>query len=406
MREFYTPFESDMKAPDADLYLHEMPGGQFTNLLEQARALGLASRWDEVCRMYADVNQLLGDIVKVTPTSKSVGDLALFLVTNNLTADAVLDPSRELAYPESVIDLLAGRMGQTPGGFPPEVQKRILRDIKPVEGRPGESLPPADFQAAAATVEKTARPQAANRQEVVSHLLYPRVFQDYVTHVAQFADISMLPTPFFLYGQQPGEELTIDIEPGKTLIVKLLTVGEPHPDGTRTVFFELNGQPRSVSVADKSLKGGNCPTAEGQSQRSEASRRADAGIGRHGADQNRRQREERSKIAVAGSHENGDHALRRKRWPHRRRAGETGHASRGGRIGSADGVIDRRLFIAQIDFIRTNPGRFLFRNLLAIDSANCYAPPGAVGKNFCGRKPCLRNDVGLVSQSPPYWFAC
>jgi pyruvate carboxylase len=254
VREFYTPFESDIKAPDADLYLHEMPGGQFTNLLEQARALGLAARWDEVCRMYADVNQLLGDIVKVTPTSKAVGDLALFLVTNNLTADAVLDPSRELAYPESVIDLLAGRMGQTPGGFPPQVQKRILRDIRPVEGRPGESLPPADFQAAAAIVEKTlGRP--ANRQEVVTHLLYPRVFQDYVTHVAQFADVSMLPTPFFLYGQQPGEELTIDIEPGKTLIVKLLTVGEPHPDGTRTVFFELNGQPRSVSVADKSLKG-------------------------------------------------------------------------------------------------------------------------------------------------------
>ena len=254
VREFYTPFESDMKAPDADVYLHEMPGGQFTNLFEQARALGLAARWHEICRMYADVNQLLGDIVKVTPTSKAVGDMALFLVTNNLTAEDVLDPSRELAFPESVIDLMAGRMGQPPGGFPPEVQKRILRDVKPVEGRPGESLPPADFPAAAAIVEKSLG-RAANRQEVVSYLLYPRVFQDFVTHVAQFADISMLPTPFFLYGQQPGEEVAIDIEPGKTLIVKLLTVGEPHPDGTRTVFFELNGQPRSVSVADKSLKG-------------------------------------------------------------------------------------------------------------------------------------------------------
>ncbi len=183
VREFYTPFESDMKASDADLYLHEMPGGQFTNLLEQAQALGLSHRWDEVCRTYADVNQLLGDIVKVTPTSKSVGDLALFLVTNNLTAKDVLDPAREISYPESVIDLLAGRMGQTPGGFPPEVQKRILKNVKPVTGRPGESLPPADFAAAAAAVEKMIG-RKANEQEVVSYLLYPRVFQDYVTHVA------------------------------------------------------------------------------------------------------------------------------------------------------------------------------------------------------------------------------
>jgi pyruvate carboxylase len=253
VREFYTPFESDMKGPDADLYLHEMPGGQFTNLLEQARALGLSHRWDEVCRMYADVNQLLGDIVKVTPTSKAVGDLALFLVTNNLSTQEMLDSGRELAYPESVIDLLAGRMGQTPGGFPPEVQRRILRNVKPVQGRPGESLPPADFVATEAAVEKLIGRKPTG-QDVASYLLYPRVFQDYVTHLAQFSDVSMLPTPYFLYGQQPGEELAIDIEPGKTLIIKLLTVGEPHPDGTRTVFFELNGQPRSVSVVDKSVK--------------------------------------------------------------------------------------------------------------------------------------------------------
>ncbi|MCC7085451.1 MAG: pyruvate carboxylase [Pirellulales bacterium] len=251
VREFYTPFESEMKAPDADLYLHEMPGGQFTNLLEQARALGLAPRWDEVCRMYAEVNQLLGDIVKVTPTSKSVGDLALFLVTNNLTVDAVLDPSRELAYPESVVDLLAGRMGQPPGGFPPQVQERILRNVTPVTGRPGETLPPADFAATAAALEKQFG-HKPSEQQVVSHLLYPRVYQDFATHQAQFSDTSILPTPYFLYGPQPGDELTIDIEPGKTLIIKLLTAGEPHDDGTRTVFFELNGQPRSVSVVDKS----------------------------------------------------------------------------------------------------------------------------------------------------------
>jgi pyruvate carboxylase len=252
VREFYAPFESDMKASDADLYLHEMPGGQFTNLQEQARALGLASRWEEVCQAYADVNALLGDIVKVTPTSKAVGDLALFLVTNNLTVDALMDSKRELAFPESVVDLLAGRMGQAPGGFPPKVQKRILRDIKPVQGRPGESLPPADLEQAAAEVEKLTGEKPTDR-DVVTHLLYARVFADFVRHEQRYSNTSGLPTPYFLYGQLPGEELTIDIEPGKTLIVKMLTVGEPHSDGSRTVFFELNGQPRSVSVVDRSL---------------------------------------------------------------------------------------------------------------------------------------------------------
>jgi pyruvate carboxylase len=253
VREFYVPFESDMKASDADIYLHEMPGGQFTNLQEQARALGLASRWEEVCQAYADVNQLLGDIVKVTPTSKAVGDLALFLVTNNLTVDSLMDSKRDLAFPESVVDLLAGRMGQNPGGFPPKVQKRILRDTKPVKGRPGESLPPADLEAAAAEVAKLTG-ETPTDQDIATYLLYPRVFTDFVRHVQKHANVSGLPTPYFLYGQLPGEELTIDIEPGKTLIIKMLTVGEPHADGSRTVFFELNGQPRSVSVIDRSLE--------------------------------------------------------------------------------------------------------------------------------------------------------
>jgi pyruvate carboxylase len=253
VREFYTPFESDMQAPDADLYLHEMPGGQFTNLQEQARALGLASRWEEVCQAYADVNRLLGDIVKVTPTSKAVGDLALFLVTNNLSVDALMDSKRELAFPESVVDLLAGRMGQPPGGFPPAVQRRVLRDIEPMKGRPGESLPPADLEATRAEVEKLIGEPPTDR-DVVTYLLYSRVYSDYVKHEQRYGPTSGLPTPYFLYGQLPGEELMIDIEPGKTLIIKLLTVGEPHADGSRTVFFELNGQPRSVSVIDRSLE--------------------------------------------------------------------------------------------------------------------------------------------------------
>jgi pyruvate carboxylase len=242
-----------MKAPDADLYLHEMPGGQFTNLLEQAKALGLGDRWEEVCRAYADVNRVLGDIVKVTPTSKAVGDLALLLVTNGLTADDLVDDTREIAFPESAIDLLAGRMGQPPGGFPPAVVKRVVKNGQIVTGRPGESMPPADFAAAAkATGELVGR--TASPREVLSWLLYPRVFQDFARHQTTYGDVSVLPTPAFLEGMLPGEELSVEIEPGKTLVLRLLTVGEPHADGTRTVFFELNGQPRSVSITDRSLE--------------------------------------------------------------------------------------------------------------------------------------------------------
>jgi pyruvate carboxylase len=253
VRDHYTAFECGMKAPDADLYLHEMPGGQFTNLLEQARALGLADRWEEVCRAYADVNQLLGDIVKVTPTSKAVGDLALLLVTNGMQASELLSDSREIAFPESVVDLLAGRMGQPPGGFPPAVVSRVVRGGEVVTGRPGESMPPADLAAAARKVGEIVGGTASPR-EVLSWLLYPRVFQDFAAHRAKHGDVSVLPTPAFLEGPKPGEELPVDIEPGKTLVIRLLTVGEPHADGTRTVFFELNGQPRSVSVADRSLE--------------------------------------------------------------------------------------------------------------------------------------------------------
>jgi pyruvate carboxylase len=254
VRDHYTAFECGMKAPDADLYVHEMPGGQFTNLLEQAKALGLGDRWEEVCRTYSEVNQLLGDIVKVTPTSKSVGDLALMLVTNDMRASDLLSDSRELAFPESVLDLVAGRMGQPPGGFPPEVVRRIVRDGEVVTGRPGESLPSADFAAAGRRVTEIVGRPAAPR-EVLSWLLYPRVFEDFARHVIRHADVGVLPTPAFLEGPKLGEELAVDIEPGKTLLIQLLSVGEPHEDGTRTVFFELNGQPRSVSVVDRSLEG-------------------------------------------------------------------------------------------------------------------------------------------------------
>lgn len=253
VREYYSPFETGMKAGDADLYIHEMPGGQSTNLYQQAAALGLAHRWQDLCRLYAEVNQLFGDIVKVTPTSKSVGDMALFLLANNLSSADVLDPNRELAYPESVVDLLAGRMGQPPGGWPKDVQKRIVRNHAVFTERPGASLPAADFAGTAKTLEKRLQGEPSQK-EVLSYLLYPRVFDEFTDHQQRYSDVSVLPTCAFLYGQEPGEELAIEIEPGKTLIVKFQTVGDPHPDGRRSVFFELNGQPREVSVVDRKLE--------------------------------------------------------------------------------------------------------------------------------------------------------
>jgi len=253
VREFYQPFETTLLPATAELYSHEMPGGQYTNLYQQARALGLADRWNEVCRMYAEANQLLGDIVKVTPSSKAVGDLALFMVAGGHTAKDLSSGDRELAFPESVVDLVSGMMGQPPGGWPPAIRARILRDRSPIEGRAAETLPPADFTAAGQKVRELIGREPRLR-DTLSYLLYPKVYQEYTSHVRSYSDTSRLPTPVFFYGQDVGEEIAVDIEEGKTLIIKFLNVSEPHADGTRTVFFELNGQPREVSIVDDSLE--------------------------------------------------------------------------------------------------------------------------------------------------------
>lgn len=253
VREFYTPFETGMLASTADVYRDEMPGGQYTNLFQQAKAIGLAHRWRDICKMYADVNRLFGDIVKVTPSSKAVGDMALFLITGELTVDDVLNPNRDISFPESVVDLMSGRMGTPPGGFPADVQNRILRGAKPLADRPGAILPPADFAAASATVEKfMGRPPTA--QDVLSYFMYPKVFADFVAREEKYADTSNVPTPIFFYGPDAGEEFAVDIEKGKTLVIKFLTVGDPHTDGRRTVFFELNGQSRTVTIEDRALE--------------------------------------------------------------------------------------------------------------------------------------------------------
>jgi pyruvate carboxylase len=252
VRRLYASFESGPKSSAADLYELEMPGGQYSNLYQQAKALGLASRWHEVCRAYSQVNLLFGDIVKVTPSSKVVGDMALFLAANNLTPEDTLDPERELAFPESVVEFFEGRLGQPPGGFPPALQARILKGRAPTTERPGANLPPADVADARDRASALLGRPASNR-DALSLLLYPRVFPDLAAHERLYADTSIMPTSMFFFGPDKEAENLVEIEPGKTLIVKLVAVGEPHPDGRRTVFFELNGQPREVEVADRSL---------------------------------------------------------------------------------------------------------------------------------------------------------
>jgi pyruvate carboxylase len=229
-----------------------MPGGQYANLYQQAHSLGIGERWHEVGKTYAAVNRLFGDIVKVTPTSKVVGDMALFMLANNLTPEDVLDPKRDVAFPESVVEFFEGKLGQPPGGFPKDLQARVLRGRKPLADRPGALLPPADLAKARAELEaKLRRPPSDH--DVISYLLYPKVFLEFAESQAKYSDLGVLPTPVFFYGMEPGDELSVDIEPGKTLIIKFLTVGEPHPDGKRVVYFELNGQPREILVTDRSL---------------------------------------------------------------------------------------------------------------------------------------------------------
>jgi pyruvate carboxylase len=258
VRRYYLPFESGQFTSSAEVYRHEMPGGQYTNLYQQAQALGIDSRWADCCRMYAEVNRMFGDIVKVTPTSKVVGDMALFMVANKLTPEDVLRGPRDLAFPESVVEFFEGKLGQPLGGFPEELQKRVLKGRTPLTERPGANLPPGVTEEARRALAKQMRgasSEPVTDRELVTHLLYPRVYADFLAHQAKYSDVSVLPTTVFFYGMEKGDEVSADIEPGKTLFIKFLTIGDAHADGRRLVFFELNGQPREVSVVDKALSG-------------------------------------------------------------------------------------------------------------------------------------------------------
>ncbi|MBL8216509.1 MAG: pyruvate carboxylase [Bryobacterales bacterium] len=255
VRNFYTPFDSAPKSGTAEVYLHEMPGGQYTNLKEQASSMGLGDKWPQIARMYADVNMAFGDIVKVTPSSKVVGDLAIFLVSHGMSIEQflALGPSHSITLPNSVIEMISGDLGEPDGGWPKKVVEVVLKGGKPRKGRPGAHLPAVDLKEAAAVVEKKTGHEPT-RTDLMSYLMYPDVFTKFAKNRQTWGDLDVLPTPQFFYGMEKGSEITVEIESGKALIIKFLAVSEPHPDGTRTVFFELNGQPREVTVRDKTLQ--------------------------------------------------------------------------------------------------------------------------------------------------------
>ncbi|KIC43244.1 pyruvate carboxylase [Ruegeria sp. ANG-R] len=254
VRGQYAAFESGLQAPASEVYLHEMPGGQFTNLKAQARSLGLEERWHEVAQMYADVNQMFGDIVKVTPSSKVVGDMALMMVSQNLTRADVENPSTDVAFPDSVIDMMRGNLGQPPGGFPDTIINKALKGETPNTERPGKHVEAVDLEAARADLSKQLDGKEIDDEDLNGYLMYPKVFLDYMGRHRSYGPVRALPTRTFFYGMEPGEEITAEIDPGKTLEIRCQAIGETDENGEVRVFFELNGQPRVVRVPNRLVK--------------------------------------------------------------------------------------------------------------------------------------------------------
>ena len=254
IRQYYEPFDTSPKFGSAEVYRHEMPGGQYTNLREQARALGLGARWPEVVRYYREVNELLGDIVKVTPSSKVVGDLAIFLLTKGVEPKDMVNLEPGTAFPESVVDMLSGGLGQPKGGWPKAVQKVVLGDRKPYKGRPGARAEKVDLEATREEVKAITKRVECSDDDLYAYLMYPQVFKDLVKDINEYGHARVLPTPAFFYGLKPGEEISVEIQEGKILIIKLIYVSEPDKEGLRTLTFELNGRARECVIADKSIK--------------------------------------------------------------------------------------------------------------------------------------------------------
>lgn len=254
VRVQYAAFESGLPAPASEVYLHEMPGGQFTNLKAQARSLGLEERWPEVAQAYADANQMFGDIVKVTPSSKVVGDMALMMVAQGLSRAQVEDPNTDVAFPESVVDMLKGNLGQPHGGWPEGILKKVLKGETPLTERPGKTLPPVDLEATRAKLSAELGGKSVDDEDLNGYLMYPKVFLDYMGRHRLYGPVRALPTKIFFYSMEPGEEITAEIDPGKQLEIRLQAVGETTEDGEVKVFFELNGQPRVIRVPNRAVK--------------------------------------------------------------------------------------------------------------------------------------------------------
>ena len=253
VRKYYQHFESGMISPHTEIYVHEMPGGQYSNLQQQAKAVGLGVRWEEVKTMYSRVNLLFGDVVKVTPSSKVVGDMALFMVQNDLDENSVLTRGKVIDFPDSVIEFFEGYIGQPHGGFPAELQQIILKDRKAITVRPGELLEDVDFDKLEIELN-TKLERSVTSHEMLSYVMYPKVFEDYLATHKEFGDVSVIDTPEYLYGLRLGEEIEIQIEKGKTLIVKLVSISKPKSDATRVMYYELNGQPREVIIDDVNVE--------------------------------------------------------------------------------------------------------------------------------------------------------
>ncbi|QOX79535.1 pyruvate carboxylase [Trichlorobacter lovleyi] len=253
VRDYYAPFESGLKSGTAEVYHHEIPGGQYSNYKPQVAGLGLIDRWEECKEMYHKVNMMFGDIVKVTPSSKVVGDMAMFLVKNNLQPEDVYTSKEDLAFPESVVGMFKGMLGQPYQGWPEELQKIILKGQQPITCRPGELLEPVDFDEERLILEEKLGHKVDDKA-LISNILYPNVYPEFDRYRQEFSDTSVIPTPIFFYGLEPNQETSIEIEPGKTLIIKLNAVGELKEDGTRSVYFELNGNNRSVVIRDQSIQ--------------------------------------------------------------------------------------------------------------------------------------------------------
>lgn len=272
VRNYYAPFDTAPKTGSAEVYLHEMPGGQFTNLKEQAGSMGVGHRWPEIARGYAEVNQLFGDIVKVTPSSKVVGDMALFLFSRGIKpADVVNLPAGQTPFPDSVIDMLSGGLGWPDGGWPVDVWRAVLgpkkfraaqakyrtalaaeKKLKTKKGGAAKKVSPAALNKLRKELATKLR-REPSEDELYSHLMYPQVFADYQKHHREYGTVAALPTPAFFYGLEPREEISVEIEEGKVLIIKLINVSEPDKDGRRTVNYELNGIARTVLILDKGV---------------------------------------------------------------------------------------------------------------------------------------------------------